>query len=143
MTQYQGPTDAATAWSAPATLTAGAGAYAGTGWGAAPIVATDPQDPTAAWVGDPAAAADGTWATTIHELVVGGAGAGYFPLAPVRVLDSRSSRRPRSASALASSYANVPRTFAVAGDPRDPVERDRGHRQLDGHRPDEGRLRQP
>ena len=113
-TQYQAPGDAATAWSAPATLTAGAAAYGGTAWGAAPIVATDPQDPNAAWVGDPAAAADGTWATTIHELVVGGAGAGYFPLAPVRVLDSRSSGgSPVGFSGVLT--ANVPRTFTVAG----------------------------
>ncbi|HEY7935640.1 MAG TPA: hypothetical protein VID26_00765, partial [Candidatus Limnocylindrales bacterium] len=83
-------------------------------WGDYTIVATDPQDPNAAWVGDQYAAGDGTWATTIHELVVGGAGAGYFPLAPVRVLDSRSS----SGSPLGFSgvlVANVPRTFAVAG----------------------------
>ena len=103
-----------TAWSAPATLTAGAGAYGGSAWGAAPIVATDPQDPNAVWVGDPAAVLEGTWATTIHELVVGGGGAGYFPITPVRVLNSRSpAGSPVGFSGVIS--ANVPRTFAVAG----------------------------
>jgi hypothetical protein len=112
--QYNLPTDTPIQWSAQQQLTAGAAHYAGTQWGNYLIVASDPQDPNAVWVGDPYAAADGTWATKIHELVVGGAGAGYFPLAPIRVLDSRSpSGAPVGFSGALS--ANSPRTFPVTG----------------------------
>jgi hypothetical protein len=108
--QYNLPSDTPIAWSSPQLLTAGAATHAGTGWGAYTIVATDPQDPTAVWVGDPWANGSGGWSTTIHELVVGGAGAGYFPLPPVRVLDSR------FGIGLSGVFsASVPRTFPVAG----------------------------
>jgi hypothetical protein len=108
--QYNLPGDTPIAWSAPQLLTAGTATYAGSGWGAYTIVATDPQDPTAVWVGDPYANGSGGWSTTIHELVVAGAGAGYTPINPVRVLDSR------FGTGLSGVFsANVPRTFAVAG----------------------------
>ena len=106
---YNRPSDSATAWSAPQLLTAGAATYTGAHWGAYTTVANDPQDPAAVWVGDPYANGSGGWSTTIHELNVG-AGDGYVPVAPVRVLDTRSGR---GLSGLFT--ANVPRTFAVAG----------------------------
>jgi hypothetical protein len=113
-TQYNLPTDTPILWSAPQVLTAGTATYAGTGWGAYLTVAPDPQDPSAAWVGDPWANGSGGWSTTVHELVVGGAGAGYFPISPTRMLDSRSaSGAPLGFSGVL--VANVPRTFAVAG----------------------------
>jgi len=108
--QYNLPTDAATAWSAPQLLTAGAGTSTAATWGNYNNLGTDPQDPSATWVGDAFAASDGSWSTSVHELVVGGVGAGYFPLTPVRVLDSRNGT---GLSGLFS--ANVPRTFAVGG----------------------------
>jgi len=97
-----------TAWSDPQTLTPGAAAYTGTGWGSYLTVATDPQVPSAVWVGDPAAAADGSWATTIHELVVGDTGAGYVALSPTRVLDTRA-----GIGLSGAMVANVPRSFVV------------------------------
>ncbi len=111
-TQYNQPADAPTAWSAPHGLSTGAAAYTGTGWGAAPIVSTDTQDPAAVWVADPAASGSGGWATTIHELVVGGAGDGYTPISPVRVLDTRT---PNPIGLSGVFNANVARTFPVAG----------------------------
>ncbi len=111
---YNLPTDAASAWSAQQLLTAGAGTYGGTEWGAYLGVASDPQDPGAVWVGDPYAAADGTWATTIHEIVVGGGGAGYFPITPIRVLDSRDGTG-LTGHIPAVFSSNVPKTFPVAG----------------------------
>jgi len=96
-------------WSTPSSLTAGLAAYTGTtGWGSYLTVATDPQVPSAVWVGDPAAAADGSWATTIHELVVGDTGAGYVALSPTRVLDTRA-----GIGLSGAMVANVPRSFVV------------------------------
>jgi hypothetical protein len=106
---YNRPSDAATAWSAAQLLTAGTATYTGASWGAYTLVATDPQDPAAVWVGDPYANGAGGWSTTIHELNLG-AGDGYVPVSPTRVLDTRIGR---GLSGVFS--ANVPRTFAVAG----------------------------
>ncbi len=107
---YNRPADSPSAWSAPQLLTAGAATYTGASWGAYTLAATDLQDPTAVWVGDPYANGSGGWSTTIHELVVGGAGDGYVPVSPMRVLDTRIGR------GLSGVFtANVPRTFQVAG----------------------------
>ena len=78
--QYNRPSDGPDAWSAPQTLTAGSATFTGTGWGPYVTVATDPQVPTAVWVGDPAANGSGGWTTTVHELSVGDVGAGYVPV---------------------------------------------------------------
>ncbi|HEY7936121.1 MAG TPA: hypothetical protein VID26_03230, partial [Candidatus Limnocylindrales bacterium] len=110
--QYNLPADTPISWSSPQLLTAGAAQYTGTRWGDYTILATDPQDPNASWVGDQYAAGDGTWATTIHELVVGGAGEGYTPITPVRVLDTRG---PTPIGLSGAFAANVARTFTVAG----------------------------
>ncbi len=107
--QYNLPTDAPTAWSTAKLLTAGAGTYAGTQWGAYLGVAQDPQDPSSVWVGDPYAAADHTWATSIHQVSVGAVGTKYNPITPVRVLDGR------TPIGLSGPFVSgVPRTFAVA-----------------------------
>ena len=112
--QYHLSADASSAWSAPHVLSTGTAAYAGTQWGGDTTVATDPQEPTAVWAGDPYANASGGWSTKIHEIVVGGAGAGYFPLIPIRILDSRSSSlAPRGFSGALA--VNTPRTFQVTG----------------------------
>ena len=111
---YNRPTDISSAWSTPHVLTAGTATYAGTKWGGAPTVATDPQDSNAVWVGDPYANGSGKWSTKIHQIVVGGAGAGYFPVTPVRVLNSRDGTgMPGGLAALFT--ANVPLTFPVGG----------------------------
>ncbi len=108
--QYNLPSDTSLQWSAPTLLTAGAGAFADRQWGEYLQVAGDPQDPSAVWVGDPYVAASGKWATSIHELVVGGDGDGYTPIAPVRVLDTR------FGTGLTGVFsANLPRTFQVGG----------------------------
>jgi hypothetical protein len=96
------------AWSAPQLLTAGAGTYTGTRWGDYNVLGADAQDPTAVWSGGEYAAADGSWATTINELVVGDTGAGYVALSPVRVLDTRAGTGLSGAMA-----ANIPRSFVV------------------------------
>ena len=111
---YNLPTDASSAWSAAHLLTAGTTAYTGTLWGGDPTVATDPQDPNAVWVSDAYSGTAGKWFTRIHQVVVGGGGAGYFPITPIRVLDSRDGTGlpGHTASAFVS---NVPKTFPVAG----------------------------
>ncbi len=115
--QYHlGTTADQTAWSDPQTLSSGAGTYTGTGWGDYLGVATDPQVPGAVWVGDPAAEADGSWATTVHELSVGDVGAGYVPVTPTRFLDTR------VGNGLSSPFtANVPQTFLIGGASRTPA----------------------
>ncbi len=111
---YNLPTDTSSAWSTPHVLTAGTATYTGAQWGGGPTVATDPQDSNAVWVGDPYANGSGKWSTRIHQIVVGGAGAGYFPITPVRVLNSRDGTgMPGGVAALFT--ANVPLTFPVGG----------------------------
>jgi hypothetical protein len=112
--QYNLPGEASSQWSPPQLLTAGVAQYGPGPWGTHLTVSADPQDPTGVWVADPWANSSGGWSTSIHELVVGGTGAGYFPLTPVRVLDSRS---PVSAPVGFSGalVANTPEKFAVGG----------------------------
>jgi hypothetical protein len=97
-----------TSWSAPQLLSAGAAAYTGASWGSYLTAGQDPQDPNAVWASDPFVAGDGTWATKIHQIVIG-AGAGYTPLAPVRVLDTRF-----GIGLTGAFVSNTSRTFAVA-----------------------------
>ncbi len=101
--------DAFGEWSDPALLDAGAMPYSGSLWGAYLDLAPDPQDPDAYWAGNTWADSSGGWSTTIHQLNTG-AGDGYVPVAPMRVLDTRIGR------GLSGVFtANVPRTFQVAG----------------------------
>ena len=107
--RYNLPTDVPTLWSAAQLLTQGAAASTGTRWGDFSSIASDPQDPNAVWSGDPWVDGSGAWATTIHQIVVG-SGAGYFPIAPVRVLSSR------DGIGLSGFFvSNVPRTVPIAG----------------------------
>ncbi len=110
---YNLPTDASSAWSAPHLLTAGTSTYTGTEWGGDPTVATDPQDPNAIWVSDAYSGTAGKWFTKIHQVVVGGGGAGYTPITPIRVLDSRYGIG--QGGHPAAFVSNVPQTFPVAG----------------------------
>jgi len=108
--QYNLPTDSPTEWSTPTPLTAGAGQYDGTLWGSYLGVTSDPIDPSSIWVGDTFGGASHAWATTIHQVSVGGAGAKYTPITPVRVLDTR------KANGLSGTFvSSTPRTFTVAG----------------------------
>ena len=108
--QYNRPIDTPLMWSSPQLLTAGAAAYTPGPWAGYDLISADPQDPTAVWAGDPWANGSGGWATTVHELTVGADGAGYTPISPVRVLDTR------SAVGLSQPFATgVPRVFAVGG----------------------------
>ncbi len=108
--QYNLPTNSSALWSAPALLTAGAGTYTGLLWGEYLGVSPDPIDPNSVWVGDVYAAASGNWATMIHQISVGGGGAKYTPMTPVRALDTR------FAIGLSGTFvSSTPRTFAVAG----------------------------
>jgi hypothetical protein len=111
--QYNLPGDTRLQWSPPQVLTAGVAAYTGGPWGAYALISQDPQDPGAVWSGDAFADASHGWSTAIHEIVVGDAGAGYVPMTPVRVLDSRDGTGlPGHIAGVFSS--NVPRTFPVA-----------------------------
>ena len=115
--QYHRATDVdQTAWSDPQTLSTGAGTYVGSDWGPYLGVATDPQVPAAVWVGDPAVKANGSWATKVHQISTGDAGAGYVPVTPTRFLDTR------VANGLSSPFmANVPQTFLIGGASRTPA----------------------
>jgi hypothetical protein len=109
--QYELPTDTNGAkWSTPVALKAGGGQYNGSTWGSYLGMASDPIDPNAVWVGDTYAAANGTWATTIHQVKVGGAGAKFTAMPPVRALDTR------SGITLSGPFVSgTPRTFPVSG----------------------------
>jgi hypothetical protein len=108
-TRYRGPTDPATAFSAPLRLASGGETtYDGDDWGDSLGVAQDPVDREAAWVGAPYAAADGGWATWVAALQT--PGATFVPIEPVRVLDSR------WGTGLSGTFAvDQPRTWQVAG----------------------------
>ena len=83
-------------WSAAHLLTAGTTSYAGSLWGSYLGLAADPQDADAVWAADTYATGSGTWATSLHQLDIGG-GSGYFPITPLRVLSSRDGHRPERA----------------------------------------------
>src|SRR5579862_512922 len=108
--QYNVATDPAADWSPAVLLLQGQAASTETDWGAYLMLAQDPLDPHAVWAGPTATANDGDWTSNIAQISAGDVGAGYTPIAPVRVLDTR------FATGLSGPFvASTPRTFMVAG----------------------------
>jgi len=106
---YQLPSDAANTRSASFPLSGGVGtgAYTGERWGDYVGVAQDPIVPSAVWQANQYAGGADEWKTYVSRLQP--AGTTYFPITPVRVLDTRINR------ALSGPFsAGVPRTWAVA-----------------------------
>ena len=108
---YQLASDALNSVSDPAEkVVSGTGLYAhpGSRWGDYLGVGTDPQAPGAVWRVNQAAGT-GTWFTNVGMLNTD-AGATYHPIAPQRVLDTR------SGIGLTNRFvANSPRTFQIRG----------------------------
>jgi hypothetical protein len=103
--RYQLPSDAKQTLSAPVTLASGAALnYPGDRWGDFVGVAQDPRDTNAVWQGNEYTASPGNWATKVSELQTDGAV--FFPIAPVRVLDSRNTGKFVSGS---------PKNIKIAG----------------------------
>jgi hypothetical protein len=108
---YQLPTDAANTRSASFPLSGGVGVggYTGNRWGDYVGVAQDPIVPSSVWQANQYAGGTDTdeWKTYVSRLQP--AGTTYFPITPVRVLDTRINR------GLAGPFsAGVPRTWPVA-----------------------------
>jgi hypothetical protein len=83
---------------------------AGTRWGDYVTVAQDPQVPDAVWQADEYSV--GTWATRVSQLRTF-QGASYTPIAPVRIMDSRT---PGIGIPTPTMFtANVPQKFKVRG----------------------------
>ena len=79
--------DAPNSISAPELLAAGTAAYPGTRWGDYVGIAQDPQVPNQAWNANQYSVGAPGWATKVTPLRP--AGTTYVPIAPVRVLDTR------------------------------------------------------
>ncbi len=99
--------DAANSISSPELLASGSGAYGGERWGDYVGIAQDPQVPNQAWnANEYSGGAD--WLTKVTPLQT--AGATYVPMAPARVLNTRSN------VGLSGMFsANKARTWPVAG----------------------------
>jgi hypothetical protein len=109
---YQLPSDPLNSMSPAELLADGEAFYSGSRWGDYVGVAQDPQDPNAVWQGNQYASSDGWWETLVSQLKVG-EGSTFVPIAPVRVLDTRSASQVGPFSTPFPS--NEPRTFIVAG----------------------------
>jgi hypothetical protein len=108
-TAYHLPGDAANTLRGSQEITAGSGAPFDEGrWGDFVGVAQDPQVPDAVWQANQFATGGQNWETTVSQLQTGGAT--YFPIAPLRVLDSR-----HNVGVTGIFNANAARSFTVAG----------------------------
>ncbi|TMG24823.1 MAG: hypothetical protein E6H96_05685 [Chloroflexi bacterium] len=108
-TSYQLSSDAVNSISPKQPLQGGATNYTGQRWGDYVGVAQDPQDPDAVWQGNEFVSFDSKWSTYVSQLKTG-SGFTYWPIAPVRVMDSRINR-----GISGPLPNNVARTFPVAG----------------------------
>ena len=133
---YNLPTDAPNSISPAELLAAGQANHTGGRWGDYVGVAQDPQDPNAVWQGNEYASSDGAWGTFVSQLKTVASGATFVPLSPARLLDTRVGNG-------LCRHVQRRRAAHLPGDGagRRAGQRDRGHRQPDGHRPDHRRLR--
>ena len=107
--RYQLRSDAKHKLSAPVTLASGAAlSYPGSRWGDFVGVAQDPRDTNAVWQGNQYTASPGNWATKVSELQT--AGAVFVPIAPVRLLDSRSGN-----GTTGKFVSSTPKTIQITG----------------------------
>jgi hypothetical protein len=107
--RYQLRSNAVNTLSTPRVLAMGAAlSYTGKRWGDFVGVAQDPRDTNAVWQGNQYTASPGGWSTEVSELQT--AGATYVPLAPVRVLDSRS-----GLGTVGAFVSSVPKTIQITG----------------------------
>ncbi|MGH2465329.1 MAG: hypothetical protein ACRDGI_07705, partial [Candidatus Limnocylindrales bacterium] len=107
------PADPANAVSPPVVLQAGSGTYPGSHWGPYVGLAQDPQVPSAVWQANAASAGAAGWSTFV-DLLGPTAATTYVPIAPARVVDSRSGTV--SLAHLTGKFTtSVARTFQVAG----------------------------
>jgi hypothetical protein len=108
-TAYRLPTDAANTLRGFHEIGTGTGgAFTGGRWGDFVGVAQDPQVPDAVWQANQFATGGENWETKVSQLQTGGAT--YVPIAPLRVVDSRS-----NVGVTGIFNASTPKTFAVAG----------------------------
>ena len=107
--RYQLPSDAIHKLSAPRkTADGGSVAYPGERWGDYVGVAQDPRDTNAVWQGNQYTKSNGTWGTRVSELQT--AGTTFVPMAPRRLLDSRTNLGTSGAF-----VSGVPKTVPIAG----------------------------
>ncbi|HLY14509.1 MAG TPA: hypothetical protein VKR24_09165 [Candidatus Limnocylindrales bacterium] len=111
--QYHRSTDAANTLSAPVQIAAGSSTYSGSAWGAYQGLAPDPQVPTSVWQAGAFATGSGRWATFVDQLgsTTGGT---YFPIVPVRVLDTRGTGSGGLSDVSGKFISSHARTFQVA-----------------------------
>ena len=107
------PADPANAVSPAVVLQAGTGTYPGSHWGPYVGLAQDPQVPSAVWQANAASAGVAGWSTFV-DLLGPTAATTYVPIAPTRIVDSRSGSV--SLAHLSGKFTtSVARTFQVAG----------------------------
>jgi hypothetical protein len=108
ITAYQLPTDAVNSLRGLKTLKSGTDVYTGSRWGDYVGVAQDPIVPSAVWQANQYSGGGTEWKTFVSRLQPGGAT--YFPITPVRVLDTRGNK------GLSGPFsAGTPRTWQVTG----------------------------
>jgi hypothetical protein len=108
ITAYQLPTDAVNTLRGQATIKPGTGVYTGDRWGDYVGVAQDPIVPSAVWQANEYSGGGTEWKTFVSRLQPGGTT--YFPITPVRVLDTRGGK------GLSGPFvAGTPRTWQVTG----------------------------
>ena len=107
--RYQLPSDSVHRLSdARVIASGGAVSYGGQAWGRSVGLAQDPRDTNAVWQGNQYTNPSGDWATRVSELQT--LGSTFVPIAPVRLLDSRSNNGTTGVFAH-----GVPKSIDIAG----------------------------